>query len=77
MPILHVNGYKIASPTQAATMSDEELSALYRGYGWAPRIIDVREAYGDEGEDPDGVLGAALDDAYRVIRGAVKERGTR
>jgi xylulose-5-phosphate/fructose-6-phosphate phosphoketolase len=73
LPILHVNGYKIASPTQAATMSDEELSALYRGYGWAPRIIDVREAYGDEGEDPDGVLGAALDDAYRVIR-ALQDR---
>ncbi len=73
LPILHVNGYKIASPTQAGTMSDEELAALYRGYGWMPRIIDVREPYGDEGEDPDGVLGEALDDAYRAIR-AIQDR---
>ncbi|MEV5684993.1 phosphoketolase family protein [Streptomyces sp. NPDC052164] len=43
LPILHLNGYKISSPTVFATMSDEELTALFRGYGWAPRIVDMTQ----------------------------------
>ncbi|MET7365623.1 phosphoketolase family protein [Streptomyces sp. NPDC005566] len=43
LPILHLNGYKISSPTLFATMSDEELTALFRGYGWVPRIVDMTE----------------------------------
>lgn len=39
LPILHLNGYKISSPT----VSDEELTALFRGYGWAPRIVDMTQ----------------------------------
>ncbi|MEU1889573.1 phosphoketolase family protein [Streptomyces pristinaespiralis] len=43
LPVLHLNGYKISSPTLFATMSDEELVHLFRGYGWHPRIVDVTD----------------------------------
>lgn len=73
LPVLHVNGYKIASPTQSGTMSDAELLDLYRGYGWSPRIVDVREPYGSSEHDPDAVLADALDAAHADIR-ALQER---
>lgn len=40
LPILHLNGYKIANPTVFARISDEELISLFRGYGWDPIIIE-------------------------------------
>ncbi|MBA0052668.1 phosphoketolase family protein [Streptomyces sp. AJS327] len=42
LPVLHLNGYKISSPTVFATMPDDQLLDLFRGYGWAPRLVDVR-----------------------------------
>ena len=45
LPILHLNGYKIANPTILARISSEELDQLFRGYGWTPHVI--------EGEDPE------------------------
>lgn len=39
LPILHLNSYKIASPTIFGTMSDEELSKLFTGYGYIPRTV--------------------------------------
>jgi xylulose-5-phosphate/fructose-6-phosphate phosphoketolase len=44
LPVLHLNGYKIASPTVLARIPGEELRALLEGYGYAPRFV--------EGEDP-------------------------
>jgi xylulose-5-phosphate/fructose-6-phosphate phosphoketolase len=44
LPILHLNGYKIANPTVLARISPEELKLLFRGYGWTPYIV--------EGDDP-------------------------
>jgi xylulose-5-phosphate/fructose-6-phosphate phosphoketolase len=44
LPILHLNGYKIANPTVLARISQEELESLFRGYGYAPYIL--------EGDDP-------------------------
>ena len=45
LPILHLNGYKIANPTLLARITPEELENLFRGYGWEPHIIagDVPE----------------------------------
>jgi xylulose-5-phosphate/fructose-6-phosphate phosphoketolase len=60
LPILHVNGYKIANPTIYGTMSDEELTKLFDGFGWHPMIVS--------GEDLDGTLASALDTAYGEIR---------
>jgi xylulose-5-phosphate/fructose-6-phosphate phosphoketolase len=43
LPILHLNGYKIANPTVLARISREELEALLRGYGWTPYIVEGHE----------------------------------
>ena len=44
LPILHLNGYKIANPTILARIGREELEQLMRGYGYAPYFV--------EGDDP-------------------------
>ena len=44
LPILHLNGYKIANPTILARISHEELEQLFRGYGYTPYFV--------EGDDP-------------------------
>jgi xylulose-5-phosphate/fructose-6-phosphate phosphoketolase len=44
LPILHLNGYKIAGPTVLARISHDELDALFRGYGYTPHFV--------EGDDP-------------------------
>ena len=44
LPILHLNGYKIASPTVLARISHDELDHLFRGYGYIPYFV--------EGHDP-------------------------
>ena len=43
LPILHLNGYKIASPTVLARISREELEQLLRGYGWIPYFVEGHE----------------------------------
>ena len=45
LPILHLNGYKIANPSILARISHEELEYLFRGYGYTPYFV--------EGSDPD------------------------
>ncbi|MHB1109968.1 MAG: phosphoketolase family protein [Devosia sp.] len=63
LPILHLNGYKIASPTVLARIGHDELEALFRGYGYAPYFV--------EGEDPallHQAMAATLDQALAQIR---------
>ncbi len=43
LPILHLNGYKIANPTLLSRISEEELTSLFRGYGYAPYIVEARQ----------------------------------
>jgi xylulose-5-phosphate/fructose-6-phosphate phosphoketolase len=43
LPILHLNGYKIASPTVLARISKEELESLFRGYGYNPYFVEGHE----------------------------------
>ena len=45
LPILHLNGYKIANPTLLARIPGEELEMLFKGYGWTPYFV--------EGDDPE------------------------
>jgi xylulose-5-phosphate/fructose-6-phosphate phosphoketolase len=62
LPILHLNGYKIANPTVLARIPRDELTALLEGYGW--RAIHV------EGDDPATVhqdFAATLDEALDEI----------
>jgi len=43
LPILHLNGYKIANPTLPARISSEELTQLLQGYGWTPHFVEGHE----------------------------------
>jgi xylulose-5-phosphate/fructose-6-phosphate phosphoketolase len=63
LPILHLNGYKIANPTLLARITHEELDQLFRGYGWTPHFV--------EGHDPTlmhEAMAATLDLAVAQIR---------
>ncbi|HJZ85564.1 MAG TPA: phosphoketolase family protein [Polyangia bacterium] len=63
LPVLHLNGYKIAGPTVLARISYQELDALLRGCGWEPLLV--------AGDDPLAVhqqMAAALDRATADIR---------
>ena len=67
LPVLHLNGYKIANPTVLARIPERELVALFEGYGWRPIVVTG----GFDGEDPADVhqrLAAALDDALDEVR---------
>jgi xylulose-5-phosphate/fructose-6-phosphate phosphoketolase len=48
LPILHLNDYKISSPSVFGTMSEEELESLFRGYGWAVRLVKLTEHINEE-----------------------------
>ncbi|MDM0041126.1 phosphoketolase family protein [Variovorax sp. J22G21] len=63
LPILHLNGYKIAGPTVLARIGDEELAQLMRGYGYEPHFVS-----GHEPEAMHRLMAAALDTALDVIR---------
>jgi xylulose-5-phosphate/fructose-6-phosphate phosphoketolase len=70
LPILHLNGYKIANPALLARIGDEQLDALLRGYGHEPYLVD-----GDEPAAVHQQLAAALDaavDAIRAIQDAAR-----
>src|SRR5262249_3113529 len=63
LPVLHLNGYKISTPTIFGSMSDDELVELFRGYGYSPRVVA-----GDEHTALDADLAVAMDWAYGEIR---------
>src|SRR6201996_701395 len=63
LPILHLNGYKIANPTVLARISHEELDSLLRGYGYTPYFV--------EGSDPEvmhGLMAATLEHCINEIQ---------
>src|SRR5581483_9202063 len=63
LPILHLNGYKIANPTVMGRMSGHELTQLFSGYGWKPYFV--------EGHEPDAMhqlMAATLDTIVEEIR---------
>ena len=63
LPILHLNGYKIASPTVLARISHEELEQLFRGYGYTPYFVE-----GDEPEKMHRLMAATLDRVISEIK---------
>jgi xylulose-5-phosphate/fructose-6-phosphate phosphoketolase len=68
LPILHLNGYKIANPTVLARITQEELESLFRGYGYTPYFL--------EGHDPAVMhqrMAAVLDVILSEIR-AIQNR---
>lgn len=69
LPILHLNGYKIANPTVLARISGEELSQLLRGYGWAPIFVEGHEP-AIMHEAMAAAVDAAIDEIQRIQRHA-------
>ena len=67
LPILHLNGYKIANPTIFARISREELEAFFKGCGWHPYFVE-----GSEPADMHQKMAAALDAAVADIK-AIKQ----
>ncbi len=63
LPILHLNGYKIANPTLLARISREELEQLLRGYGWTPYFVE-----GHEPARMHAAMAATLDQVVGRIR---------
>jgi xylulose-5-phosphate/fructose-6-phosphate phosphoketolase len=63
LPILHLNGYKIAGPTVLARIPRAELASLLRGYGHEPIFVA-----GDDPAPMHQAMAAALDAAWRRIR---------
>jgi xylulose-5-phosphate/fructose-6-phosphate phosphoketolase len=63
LPILHLNGYKIANPTILARISREELEQLLRGYGWSPHFV-----VGHEPMPMHEAMAATLDTVIEEIR---------
>lgn len=75
LPVLHLNGYKIANPTVLARIDGDALVKLFEGYGYRPYLV--------EGDEPPAMhqrmaatLDAVLDD-IRAIQQAARERGER
>lgn len=71
LPILHLNGYKIANPTVLARISPEELKSLMEGFGYAPIFVE-----GDEPEAMHQIMAEALDKAFADIRAIQKAART-
>ena len=75
LPILHLNGYKIANPTVLARISREELEQLLRGYGYVPYFV--------EGDDParmHQLMGETLDTVVsdiKKIQTEARQRGSK
>ena len=68
LPILHLNGYKIANPTVLARITPEELEALFQGYGWTPHVV--------EGDDPELMhqqMARTVEDCIQQIRAIQQE----
>lgn len=68
LPILHLNGYKIANPTVLARISHEELKSLLIGYGYTPYFVE-----GSEPAEMHQLMAKTLDSVIREIKEIQKE----
>jgi xylulose-5-phosphate/fructose-6-phosphate phosphoketolase len=68
LPVLHLNGYKIANPTVLARIPEDELAALMRGYGYTPHFVT-----GSDPMDVHAQLAGTLDTVLDDIAGYQRE----
>jgi xylulose-5-phosphate/fructose-6-phosphate phosphoketolase len=73
LPILHLNGYKIANPTILGRLGDDELASLLKGYGHDPLFVE-----GSEPADMHRKMAQTLDNAFdriRHIQASARDKG--
>ncbi len=75
LPILNLNGYKIANPTILARISHEELEALFVGYGYKPYFVEGDEPARDASEDGRHARRGRRRDPRRPEEGARQRQG--
>jgi xylulose-5-phosphate/fructose-6-phosphate phosphoketolase len=75
LPILHLNGYKIANPTILARISRDELQQLLRGYGWTPYFVEGHEPMPMH-EAMASTLDVVVDEIRKIQAGARSSTGT-
>ncbi|MGH2639892.1 MAG: phosphoketolase, partial [Rhabdochlamydiaceae bacterium] len=63
LPILHLNGFKIANPTILARIGHDELEQLLRGYGWEPHFVE-----GDDAMSMHTLMAETLDKVIKEIK---------
>ena len=68
LPVLHLNGYKIANPTVLGRMSDEHLKEFFEGYGYQPHFVE-----GHEPEPTHQLMAATLEKVVGEVRAIQKE----
>src|SRR6059058_2972627 len=74
LPILHLNGYKIANPTVLGRLTDEELARLFSGYGYKPHVVE-----GHEPESMHQLMAATLDiiiEEIHAIQNEARSKGS-
>jgi len=74
LPILHLNGYKIANPTVLGRLTDEELARLFTGYGYKPHFVE-----GHEPESMHQLMAATLDiiiEEIHAIQNEARSKGS-
>lgn len=67
LPILHLNGYKIANPTILARIGNQELEQLFKGYGWKPYLVE-----GDDPMEMHQIMAQTMDKVIEEIK-AIKK----
>jgi xylulose-5-phosphate/fructose-6-phosphate phosphoketolase len=75
LPVLHLNGYKIANPTILARIPHEELESLMKGYGWKPYFVE-----GDVPEEMHQKMAATMEECVleiRAIQAAARKEGAK
>jgi len=75
LPVLHLNGYKIANPTILARISHEDLKSLFEGYGYEPFFVE-----GDDPEQMHQLMAATLDvvlDRIAAIQSDARTNGVK
>ena len=70
LPILHLNGYKIANPTVLARITRDELSQLFRGYGWTPYFVEYHAEPAVMHEAMASTMEHAIGDIHRLQHAA-------
>jgi xylulose-5-phosphate/fructose-6-phosphate phosphoketolase len=71
LPVLHLNGYKIANPTVLARLTDEKLTQLFSGYGYKPHFVD-----GHDPQQMHQLMAQTMDTVLDEIRAIQKKART-